>query len=55
MADFIVAGIVLILIVVATTYIIKAKKKGTKCIGCPMGGSCGAADKSNSGGGCNCH
>ena len=25
----------------ATAYIVRAKKKGVKCIGCPMGGSCG--------------
>lgn len=42
--------IILILIVIiggAIGYIIKEKKKGVKCIGCPMAGQCA---KSNSGG-----
>lgn len=40
MADLII-GIVLILIISgAFIYIIKAKKKGVKCIGCPAAGSC---------------
>jgi len=34
-------GLVLLLIVgVAVLYIVKEKKKGTKCIGCPMAGEC---------------
>lgn len=40
MADFIVAGILLIIIGTAVTYIIRAKKSGAKCIGCPAGGKC---------------
>lgn len=42
--------IILILIVIiggAILYIIKEKKKGVKCIGCPMAGQCA---KSKSGG-----
>lgn len=35
----------------ATAYIVRAKKKGVKCIGCPAGGSCGK--KGDSCGGCN--
>lgn len=35
----------------AITYIIRAKKRGVKCIGCPAGGSCGARGGSCSG----CH
>lgn len=35
----------------ATAYIVRAKKKGVKCIGCPVGGSCGK--KGDSCGGCN--
>ena len=51
MADFIVLGIVLILVVAALFYIYKQKKSGAKCIGCSMSGSC--ASKSR--GGCNCN
>ena len=48
MADFVVIGILIITIGAAVTYIVKEKKKGTKCIGCPSGGSC-------SGGCSGCH
>ena len=40
MLDFIVLGIVAAIIVAAITYMVKAKKKGVKCIGCPAGGKC---------------
>ncbi len=35
----------------AIAYIVKAKRSGVKCIGCPSGGSCG--QKKGSCGGCN--
>ena len=47
MADFIVLGIVLILVVAALYYIYKQKKSGAKCIGCSMSGAC--ASKSRGG------
>ncbi len=40
MADLIVVGIVLVIVSVAIAYIIKEKKKGVKCIGCPAAGQC---------------
>lgn len=40
MADIIVGIILILLIGGAVAYIVKEKKKGTKCIGCPAGGSC---------------
>lgn len=40
MINFILAGILLLILGIATTYVIKAKKKGVKCIGCPEGGNC---------------
>ena len=40
MADLVVGGIVLLALGAAITYIIKEKKKGVKCIGCPSGGNC---------------
>ncbi|MBS5150406.1 MAG: FeoB-associated Cys-rich membrane protein [Butyricicoccus pullicaecorum] len=38
--DWIVLTIVLILIGCAVGYIIKSKKQGVKCIGCPAASSC---------------
>ena len=42
----------------AVAYIVKAKRNGVKCIGCPSGGSCGGK-KGGSCGGCDsccgCH
>ena len=43
MADLIVIAIVLLIVGAAMAYIIKEKKKGTKCIGCPSAGTCGKA------------
>lgn len=40
MADLIVIAVILIIIAFAVCYIIKAKKSGAKCIGCPSGGCC---------------
>lgn len=53
MADFIIAGILLIIIGVAIVYIVKAKKSGKKCIGCPSG--CNCSDKKGSHSECHCH
>ena len=47
--DFIVLAVVLVIVGAAMAYIIKAKKNGAKCIGCPSGG-CGCSEKS----GCCC-
>lgn len=40
MANFIVAGILVLIVGAAVTYIVKEKKKGVKCIGCPAAGNC---------------
>ena len=42
MENFIVIAILAIIIGCAIVYIVKEKKKGVKCIGCPSGGSCSA-------------
>lgn len=46
METFIVGTIVLVIVGAAVFYIMKEKKKGVKCIGCPDGarcsGSCGS-------------
>ena len=48
--------IILILVVIlcsACFYIVKAKRNGEKCIGCPMSKQC--ASKNQNGTGCSCH
>ena len=52
MANLIVGIIILLIIGAAVFYIVKEKKKGVKCIGCPDGATC-----SGSCGSCNgvCH
>ena len=56
MADIIIVAVLLIILGLAAWYVIKAKKSGRKCIGCPDGCcsqkckgsccSCGGSDKS---------
>ena len=38
----------------AILYIVKAKKSGQKCIGCPHGGKCGSQTQSCNGCHCGC-
>ena len=45
MADIIAVLILLILIGCAVGYIVKAKRSGVKCIGCPAGGNCPGSRK----------
>ena len=53
MIDYIVIGILAVIIAAAAFYVYKAKKSGKKCIGCPEGcacsrggcGSCGSSQK----------
>ena len=52
MADVIIVMIVLAAFAAAVTYIIKAKKRGVKCIGCSAGDTCGS--KGNPSGSCAC-
>ncbi|MBQ9991043.1 MAG: FeoB-associated Cys-rich membrane protein [Lachnospiraceae bacterium] len=55
MADIILILILLIIIGAAVRYIIKARKSGVKCIGCPSGCSCSHEQESHCSGGCDCH
>lgn len=66
MIDLVVGAIVVAIVGSSLSYIIKAKKNGVKCIGCPdaqtccSGGSAGDAIHSCKGGcgsctGCGCH
>lgn len=48
MADFIVVVVVLLIVGAAITYIVREKKRGVTCIGCPAAGKCGKS------GGCHC-
>ena len=59
--DYVVIAVIALIIGGAVAYIVKAKKSGKKCIGCPDSCSCGAKNKKqsggcgNCGGGCHCH
>lgn len=49
MKDLIISIIILLILGLAITYIVRQKKKGVKCIGCPSGKECPNRNK-----GCNC-
>ena len=53
MENIVIVAIILIILTVAIAYIIKEKKKGTACIGCPNAGTCG--NKTSSKSECSCH
>lgn len=40
MTNLIVIGILAVILGLAGFYVLRAKKKGTKCIGCPDSGNC---------------
>ncbi|MBQ8598099.1 MAG: FeoB-associated Cys-rich membrane protein [Lachnospiraceae bacterium] len=52
MANFIVVAVVLMIIGAAVAYIIKEKKHGVKCIGCPAAGTCPSSKGGQCSGGC---
>lgn len=52
MADFIVIAILVAAVGAAMGYIVKAKKKGVRCIGCPAAGTCSGKHQEASG--CSC-
>lgn len=58
MENIIIVVILALILGAAITYIIKAKKSGKKCIGCPDSCSCGAkkdsAENSSCDGNCSC-
>ena len=43
MTDFILAGILLMIVGGAVFYIVKAKKNGARCVGCSNAGNCAGA------------
>lgn len=50
MANVISVIVIVVILAAAITYIVKAKRSGQKCIGCPSSKTCGAAGAS----GCCC-
>ncbi len=54
MTDVIIIGILLVVIGGAVFYIVRAKKNGAKCIGCPAGGNCPSKNNGKSACTCGC-
>lgn len=54
LANIIAVLIVALAVGAAVRYIVKAKKKGVKCIGCSAAGSCSSAQKGHSECSCGC-
>lgn len=55
MENFIIIAVLVLILGVALSYVIKAKKSGKKCIGCPDSATCGSkSDGGCSGNCCNC-
>ena len=54
MIDYIIIGIILVIIGLSAWYIISQKKKGVKCIGCPSSKNCSGNCKGCNGN-CGCH
>ena len=50
MGDYIALALIVVIIALAVTYVIKQKKKGAKCIGCPYA-ECPSKNKGN----CSCN
>ncbi len=53
MLDFLIIAIVVFIVGMAVRHIVKAKKSGVKCIGCPSGCSCEHHHSND--GKCHCH
>ncbi|MBQ4528263.1 MAG: FeoB-associated Cys-rich membrane protein [Clostridia bacterium] len=54
MTDIIAVAAIVVVVGLALAYIIRAKKRGVKCVGCPSGGNCCASKKDGSECNCNC-
>lgn len=55
MTNVIVFGILVLILGASITYIVKAKKAGVKCIGCPAGQACSGNCSGNCSGTCPGH
>ena len=54
MTDIVLIGILLLIVGAAVADIVKAKKRGVKCIGCPAGGNCPSKNGGKSACTCGC-
>jgi len=54
MVNLIIVIVLLLIIGAAALYVIKAKKKGVKCIGCPAAGNCPSKNGGNTDCSCGC-
>ncbi len=52
MENFIVIAVIVVILGCAIGYIVKAKKKGVKCVGCPYAETC---EKETTSCSCNCN
>lgn len=52
--NIIVLAVLAVILAAAIIYVVRAKKKGVKCIGCPAGGNCSKKTEADSSGGCGC-
>ncbi len=55
MVDLIIIAVVFVILASAITYIIKAKKSGVKCIGCPSSKQCSHNCNGGCSGCCGCN
>ena len=65
MIDYIIIGILIAIAAAIVFFLVRQKKQGVTCIGCPHGKqcgkakgkscSCGGGEQHNCGGGCCCH
>lgn len=53
MTNLIIIAVVLIILAAAISYIVKAKRQGVKCIGCPVAGTCSHGGSGEEGCSCN--
>lgn len=54
MLDVLITMILVLIFGGAIAYIVREKKKGTACIGCPHAGTCGKHKHQDSDSGCGC-
>lgn len=54
MTDIIVLAVIAAIVCAAAAYVIKAKKSGAKCIGCPSGGNCHSHNAAKNSEVCSC-
>ena len=52
MANFVVVVVILFIVGAAIAYIVKEKKKGNRCIGCPAAATCPSVHAGKCSGGC---